>query len=54
MRIIKVIIDELPKNCKECIYPNWNSLGGLYCQAVLRMIFDDKIRPDWCPLEEYE
>ena len=50
MKVIKVIVDELPESCKECIYPNWNSLGDRYCQVALRLIYDDKKRPDWCPL----
>ena len=50
MKVIKVLVDEMPENCKECIYPNWNSLGDRYCQAALRIIYDDKKRPDWCPL----
>ena len=50
MKVIKVLVDEMPESCKECIYPNWNSLGDRYCQAALRIIYDDKKRPDWCPL----
>ena len=50
MKVIKVIVDKVPESCKECIYPNWNSLGDRYCQAALRIIYDDKKRPDWCPL----
>ena len=50
MKVIKVIVDKVPESCKECIYPNWNSLGDRYCQAALRIIYDVHTRPDWCPL----
>ena len=50
MKILRVIVDEVPESCKECVYPNWNSLGDRYCQAALRIIYDNKKRPNWCPL----
>lgn len=48
MKIIKVVVDELPDNCNGCkYYDRWLE----YCHIVNKGYSDSHIRPDWCPLE---
>lgn len=50
MKVIKVIVDELPKNCCTCFLVGDDSSFG-YCLAGEELESDYFIRrPDWCPL----
>ena len=63
MKVLKVIVDELPEGCENCIYGRIVASEQLYamhkfldvrwCNAAQKMIFDDSLvdgKPDWCPL----
>jgi hypothetical protein len=67
MKVLKVIVDEVPVNCENCIYGRIVASEQLYamhkfldvrwCNAAQKMIFDDSLvdgKPDWCPLVTVE
>jgi len=47
MRIVKVVVTELPKGCIDCDYAQ-----NAYCFFTEKMIYtqDWDNRPTWCPL----
>ena len=49
MKIIKVIVDELPRACINCGWADHNSCTLRQCREF---IMEDlyKSRPNWCPL----
>ena len=56
MKIIKVIVDEMPENCYCCPYSIYDDESSEYvCLAMIvstvdNLISDMYARPDWCPL----
>jgi hypothetical protein len=58
MKVIKVIVDELPENCTVCQFSNWRQKGRLLeCDCMNKLIDHDigwSTRPDWCPLVELD
>ena len=51
MKVIKVIVDELPEYCAECRYREVvTAQRGEKCRFGWHKIDDSLIRPDWCPL----
>jgi len=58
MKIIKVIVDELPEMCHDCRFvdaKNFMGTGRIWyeCTILDRKVIDDVYsRPDWCPLVE--
>ena len=56
MKIIKVIVDEVPISCYYCPYMIYDDeADGYICLAKIVSEFDNLItdthaRPDWCPL----
>ena len=57
MRIIKVVVDELPMNCNQCLYFDADSYSSCLLTrqkgrgnwiTYSRVVTDT--RPDWCPL----
>jgi len=55
MKILKVIVDELPSTCAECQYCEWSSYyASRMCLLIelklesLEKVLDE--RPNWCPL----
>jgi hypothetical protein len=54
MKILRVIVDELPVNCSSCRWWEHGSYTGfqVICGLVVREIDTDKLstRPGWCPL----
>ena len=55
MKVIKVIVDELPEICEECLFIEfgWDERGcGLYIpHKLIDVAVYMETRPDWCPLE---
>ena len=55
MKVLKVIVDEKPKNCVACDY--WSIMKPIlscdWCNALQRETEDAQclVRPSWCPLE---
>ena len=45
MKTIKVIVDEMPENCWQCIFADWH-----YCDVLKKDNEEYPTRPDWCPL----
>ena len=57
MKILKVVVDELPEECGDCQFFSYErySLIRFACSASnFRPITVDCGRPDWCPLESEE
>jgi len=65
MKIIKIIVDKLPDNCRDCgLFHTWywreRNEDWFVCYASQKnickaeTIFKKPVieRPDWCPLEE--
>jgi hypothetical protein len=54
MKVIKVIVDELPVNCSSCRWWEHGAYTGfqVLCGLAVREIDTEKLstRPDWCPL----
>ena len=55
MKVIKIIVDELPKICfhGNCIFPEYyiSQITEYWkCIVTEKMIKDDEKRPSWCPL----
>ena len=51
MKVIKVIVDEMPKDCKHCDYKlHVSQRCGLANRTIDIGWILDKTRPDWCPL----
>jgi len=53
MKILKVIVDEMPKSCMVCAYENHSSpfYTNPVCGILFKGIESIKERPSWCPLE---
>ena len=52
MKVLKVIVDEMPKDCEQCYYL---MIGG-FCSAFMnwrefKRTDETTTRPSWCPLE---
>jgi hypothetical protein len=63
MKVIKVIVDELPKNCVDCWFgqtlsydPNddFEFIYYEYCLVMDKDNYDRSSCPDWCPLRTLE
>jgi hypothetical protein len=63
MEVIKVIVDELPKNCVDCWFgqtlsydPNddFEFIYHEYCLVMDKNNYDRSSCPDWCPLVDYD
>jgi hypothetical protein len=54
MKIIKVIVDELPINCSACDWweNHFYTAFNVTCGLTKRIVRDNEFssRPDWCPL----
>jgi hypothetical protein len=57
MKIIKVVVDELPESCDDCPFPFGGSERPGWQCSIMEMTndkghwdIDDHTRPDWCPL----
>jgi hypothetical protein len=53
MEVLRVIVDELPEDCKECKFLCQRVKGRSCfweCDAVDKWVDDIDTRPDWCPL----
>ncbi len=51
MKVIKVIVDELPKNCSRCKLKYTRMRGeGKICFNANKYCSDNDTRPNWCPL----
>jgi len=68
MKILKVVVDELPKSCSDCPYPYGvqNEIDW-FCGIMQTAAEEDEMgetddysannyrdRPDWCPLRTQE
>jgi hypothetical protein len=58
MKVIKVVVDELPEDCLLCSFlrhytphknTDWEGCDELYCDLIGEEVAEDG-RPDWCPL----
>ena len=57
MRIVKVVVTELPEKCWDCPFPfGGNDHPGWQC-SIMEMVdnsqvwdISDESRPTWCPL----
>lgn len=61
MKILKVIVDEMPKGCGDCSFCYWYMINpddeirsDMWCELVDKAVLskDFTARPDWCPLVE--
>ena len=52
MNVIKVIVDEMPKSCKECKFEAVTLGNNPYCDLSMSTLDNDRnrTRHDWCPL----
>ena len=53
MKVIKVVVDELPSGCLFCDFSTvWDSTKSKCRLANKRTVFQENKteRPDWCPL----
>ncbi len=51
MKVIKVIVDELPKNCSRCKLKYTRMRGeAKICFNANKYCFGNDTRPNWCPL----
>jgi hypothetical protein len=52
MKVLKVIVDELPDSCQECKFLDDMTGVGHWCMVDgdYREPPDTAVRPDWCPL----
>ena len=54
MKVLKVIVDEVPKGCGDCQFLHkWERGRSILfdCDATFEGFIDDlETRPDWCPL----
>jgi hypothetical protein len=51
MKIIRVIVDELPMNCANCWLVD---VSNNLCRLTLYYILNCYVLPNWCPLEVEE
>lgn len=60
MKVIRVVVDELPESCGDCVHGCHNGVNGR-CSVFGIVTLPPKIidvdiyetsRPDWCPLED--
>ena len=57
MKIIKVIVDELPESCFHCRGAYDDPVNGYMCNVMIKVLYpkdDFDKRPDWCPLVTQE
>jgi hypothetical protein len=47
MKVIKVVVDELPKDCPDC---DWSNIGDCFLVGRQHDCNCYDRRPDWCPL----
>lgn len=55
MKIIRIVVDKLPRNCADCISIGICYEEGNFCGVMNKDLSDIKwasTRPDWCPLVE--
>ena len=56
MKVLKVIVDEMPESCAKCSYHSWQSFYAEYYCLMLEKRLGVELkplmfsRPDWCPL----
>lgn len=58
MKILKIIVDEIPKSCWYCPYALMDDDTVFYCSALPVSPLDNALnehnlyvaKPDWCPL----
>ena len=51
MKVISVIVDEVPESCNECMYQYYGAYGGdMYCCVAGKGLNAGTSCPDWCPL----
>jgi hypothetical protein len=48
MKVIKVVVDELPEGCLHCLF--LDMVYGNECPLNDKKIDNIHTRPDWCPL----
>jgi len=52
MEIKKIVVDELPESCKDCLFSNKDSFGYIWCKPVQNRVSKTLIGlPSWCPLQ---
>lgn len=54
MEIKKIVVDELPKNCGECIISCESTYSTKYYCHILKDFFERWEKPKECPLEVEE
>lgn len=55
MKIIKVIVDELPEGCRLCQFRLYDTIYRMHIcnltgQEIDDLIVEKQTRPEWCPL----
>ena len=50
MKIVEVIVDELPIDCTKCGLANWDGLDCAVTHKNILQHLTNKTKPDWCPL----
>ena len=51
MKILRVIVDELPKSCRDCQFERGGGCAGfgMYPMTII-LIEQNETKPSWCPL----
>jgi len=52
MKVLKVIVDKLPKNCGFCRFSKCVEKKRMLCIATMQEVDAWQIMPDGCPLEK--
>ena len=50
MNVIKIVVDELPERCLECLFSQGIIPDNIYCTITEDKVDEPNTRPLWCPL----
>ena len=45
-----LVLDEMPKSCDGCLL-HGTMIGKQICNAEIKRVKDESVKPDWCPLK---
>ena len=46
-----ILVMDMPKSCDGCLL-HGTMIGKQICNAEIKRVKDESIKPDWCPLKE--
>lgn len=46
-----IFVMDMPKSCDGCLL-HGTMIGKQICNAEIKRVKDESIKPDWCPLKE--